>query len=950
MIIKIIYSVLIFLGLVSSVLIILILTQKKRHNIRVKKIDAAREYFFKKYIDKEDLSRRISDKFFVDSMIDVDEQVVFDPEVRERLDKDISETKFIKKQIKRLKSKSKFKRLVAVHYLGRIKTRTIQRLLISRFREEKSEAVKLNIAQNLLPEDKVKILGLLMESFVGSSENYHKRLATIIGNRTEELAEIIEEFKNDRRYEIILGLLRIAEFQVDGELIAYHQDILEWLIEDKPFSEEQNQQLKTLILKNLLKYLPESLSSGFCESTNDLTVKKYSTQSIATNPSIECLDKLISQLEEQALGEIVVKTIESIIFEEKLYLDHILGIFHKLSQVQKNKLSPILAPRIDYIILKLANQNPKLLEEIIEVIFQQKIIEPIIDFLNKNPNEEIEDIVLDIIKLNLSSDLNLTREFRAYVKPEILAKIGLNALALDIETKEKATVEKEKIIWIVKWLFFTLLLFPTIYLLTIAKDISQLGIVEILTGFVIEVNVYLIFYFITINLIYVILLFLALKGSKEQVELAKTKKYSLLFSDNLLPGISIIAPAYNEEISIIDSVTSLLNLKYPNYEVIVVNDGSKDDTLIKLIEHFELERKHYSYDDSLSTKKVRGIYICKNIPNLVVVDKNNGGKADALNVGINISSKPFVCGIDADSILESDSLLKLASVMLDDTTPHLAMGGNIYPANGFTFNRGQVETYGIPKEIICRLQTIEYLRAFTSGRIGWSQLRSLMIISGAFGLFHKDTLIRIGGYLTISGSLKKDTVGEDMELVVRLTRDALERKEPHRVVYIYNAYCYTELPSDLKTLSKQRNRWQRGLIDILSYHRKLSLKPKYKQIGFIGYPYFFIFEFLGPFFEMFGYLMLIVALIFGLLNLEIILAIFTASIGFGIVISLFSLLMSEKEIKLMSAKETFILLLYAFIENFGYRQYISLHRVFSSFSALKESGQWGAQKRKGFKK
>jgi cellulose synthase/poly-beta-1,6-N-acetylglucosamine synthase-like glycosyltransferase len=646
----------------------------------------------------------------------------------------------------------------------------------------------------------------------------------------------------------------------------------------------------------------------------------------------------------------VIKTIESIIFTEKNFLDHILGIYHNLNQTQKAKLSIVLAPRIDYIILKLANQNNQLLEEIITIIFSQKIIEPIIDFLNKNSTEEIENLVLNMVKLNLSEDLELTREFRAYVKPEILAKIGLNALALETEAKEKSPVEKKKIIWIVKWIIFAVLLFPIIYLVSIAKDISKLNIGEILQGFVINVNIYLIYYFVTINIIYLILLVLALKGSREQVELAKTKKYSLLFSDSLLPGISIIAPAYNEEISIIDSVTSLLNLKYPNYEVIVVNDGSKDETLNKLIEHFELERKHFSYNDSLATKKVRGIYICKNIPNLVVVDKNNGGKADALNVGINVSAKTFVCGIDADSILESDSLLKLASAMLDDTTPHLAMGGNIYPANGFTFNRGQVETYGIPKEILCRLQTIEYLRAFTSGRIGWSKLRSLMIISGAFGLFHKDTLIRIGGYLTISGSLKKDTVGEDMELVVRLTRDALERKEPLRVVYIYNAYCYTELPSDLKTLSKQRNRWQRGLIDILSYHRKLALKPKFKQIGFIGYPYFFIFEFLGPFFEMFGYLMLIVALALNLLNLEIILAIFTASIGFGIVISLFSLLMSEREIKLMSAKETFILLLYAFIENFGYRQFISLHRVFSSFSALKESGQWGVQKRKGFKK
>jgi peptidoglycan-N-acetylglucosamine deacetylase len=204
-------------------------------------------------------------------------------------------------------------------------------------------------------------------------------------------------------------------------------------------------------------------------------------------------------------------------------------------------------------------------------------------------------------------------------------------------------------------------------------------------------------------------------------------------------------------------------------------------------------------------------------------------------------------------------------------------------------------------------------------------------------------------YLTSSSKLKKDTVGEDMELVVRMTRQALEEKDPYRVAYVYNAHCYTELPSDLKTLLKQRNRWQRGLIDILSYHRKLSFNPKYKQIGFIGYPYFFVFEFLGPFFEAQGYIMLTIGIILGLLNPAIILGIFVSSILFGVIISLSSIFMSEKELKMMGKRETIVMLLYAIIENFGYRQLISMHRVYSSFSALRESGTWGTQKRKGFK-
>lgn len=326
------------------------------------------------------------------------------------------------------------------------------------------------------------------------------------------------------------------------------------------------------------------------------------------------------------------------------------------------------------------------------------------------------------------------------------------------------------------------------------------------------------------------------------------------------------------------------------------------------------------------------------------------GKADALNVGINVSKHDYVCGIDADSILEGDALLKLASVMLDDTRPFIALGGNIYPANGFIFDKGKVEKKGLPKESLTRFQTIEYLRAFTSGRIGWSELGSLMIISGAFGLFKKAELIETGGYLTSSSIYQKDTVGEDLELVVRLTKNALDKKRPFRVAYVYNAYCYTELPSDLKTLLKQRNRWQRGLVDILSYHRSLALNYKYKQIGYLGYPYYFLFEFLGPFFEAQGYLMLLIALILGILSPTIILGIFTASIAFGMMISLSSLYMMERESLMLNKKETLLLILYAIIENFGYRQLISLQRVSSAFKAIKESGTWGAQKRKGFQK
>ncbi|HBY65222.1 MAG TPA: glycosyl transferase [Acholeplasmataceae bacterium] len=334
----------------------------------------------------------------------------------------------------------------------------------------------------------------------------------------------------------------------------------------------------------------------------------------------------------------------------------------------------------------------------------------------------------------------------------------------------------------------------------------------------------------------------------------------------------------------------------------------------------------------------------------MVIDKQNGGKADALNLGINVAKSDYICGIDADSLLEEDALLKLMSITLDNTTEHIALGGNIVPVNGCIVDKGKIEKPGLGKNTLVRFQTLEYLRAFTTGRIGWSKLNSLLIVSGAFGLFQRKSLIETGGYLTISGDLKKDTVGEDMELVVRLTYQALTKNKKYRVDYVHHANCYTELPSDLGSFFKQRNRWQRGLLDILSYHRKLLFNPTYKQPGMIAFPYFFIFEMMGPFFEAIGYSALLIGLILGILNTPLVIILLVVTIGYGIVISLFSLLIAERKTVFYSNKETMILILMAIIENFGYRQLVSLHRIQSTFSALRENHVWGNQKRQGFQK
>ncbi len=937
-----------FLVFVCLVLIFLILTQKSRLRKKEQKIIIARKHLFKKYIDNEPSPYKISSKFFFEALIDVDEQIKLDDDTRSRIIDDICNQRFLKRKHRQLNSMFAYRRKIAVFYLGRTRKTEAIDTLEKRFKKEKNEAVKYHIVLQFRGFLNKKRLNLVMESLQNQSLQYQKKVANILGNYYQNVQADINEYFVDYREEIVRALLHIASFHSDASLNDYMLEVMKSLDKNSPFNETITQTFKETILLNLSEHSPEILQDSWHLNHEDSLIKRHAIYALSRSPKIASLRYIINTIDQSEMDTHRINALSRMVYDNRKWLDVLLEKFESLDQYRKQKLIKVFSHRIDYIILKTTSKESSPIKEILALMIEEKYLEPIIDFLNQNKNAAIEDKVVAMINPYLVNDDDVLKEFQTYLNQNTLNKLGLIKTTPVPEIREKPPVEKRKVRWIIKWLLLNIMIAPTIFIIRHYNTFFTMTNRERFELFTLDINRYLVIYFVAINTIYAILLIFAFRASKKQANLAKTKKYSLLFTKSLLPGISIIAPAYNEEKSIIDSVTSLLNLKYPQYDVIVVNDGSKDETLSTLINHFKLERKHPFFKNTLGTKKLRGVYVTKKIPNLIVIDKQNGGKADALNMGINASKHEYVCGIDADSVLESDALLKMASITLDDTTPFLALGGNIYPANGFTFNRGEVDTKGLGKQSITRFQTIEYLRAFTSGRIGWSELRSLLIISGAFGLFQRKALMDTGGYLTSNTVHKKDTVGEDMELVVRLTYQALKEKRPYRVAYVFNAFCYTELPSDYGTLFKQRNRWQRGLIDILSYHRQLFFNPKYKQVGMIGYPYFFTFEFMGPFFELQGYLFLVIALVMGLLSPALILGIFSASVIYGMVISLSSLLMTEREALMLNKKETFILIAYAIIENFGYRQIMSLHRVLSTFSALRESGKWGTQQRKGF--
>ncbi len=425
-----------------------------------------------------------------------------------------------------------------------------------------------------------------------------------------------------------------------------------------------------------------------------------------------------------------------------------------------------------------------------------------------------------------------------------------------------------------------------------------------------------------------------------------TMDFDGLLSSPLAPSISVVAPAYNETLSIVDNIRSLLSLRYANFTVIVVNDGSKDDTLEKTILAYDLEKIDYEYVQAIPTKPVRGVYISRNpaFTKLIFVDKVNGGKADAINVGVNISQSEFFACIDVDCILEPDVFLKLVKpIMVEAEKRVVAVGGIVWLTNDSVIEGGRLTQVNAPKAYIARIQVVEYIRAFLLGRTAWGRANGLLLISGAMGLFERKLTIEIGGY-------DHGTVGEDMELVMRMHRVMRDKKEPYLVAYAPEPLCWTEAPSSYKILSRQRNRWTRGTIDCLKIHKKMFFNPKYGFLGIVSYPYWFFAEWMAPLLEFFGMVFFFIIAVLGLVNWQFFLLLVVFVYAFAIFFSSYALFVQELSyFKYESRKDVLKLFATILAEPFYYHPRIVWWAVQGNYDYfIKKSNGWGEMVRTGF--
>ncbi len=453
-------------------------------------------------------------------------------------------------------------------------------------------------------------------------------------------------------------------------------------------------------------------------------------------------------------------------------------------------------------------------------------------------------------------------------------------------------------------------------------------------------------YFVVLNTVYLCTSFIAFRDIRRYIGQLQSLDISEFLSSEASLPVTIIAPGYNEAATCVASVRSLLTLEYPQYEIIFVNDGSRDDSVERLMEAFELVPAARLPTASVRTARIWQIYQSKRHPNLWVIDKENGGKADALNAGVNYCVTPLFCAVDADSLLEREALSRVVRPFLEDART-VAIGGVIRIANGCAVENGIVKRVGFPRNLWARYQVLEYLRSFLAGRMGWSVLDATLIISGAFGVFRRSTVADAGGYATshTSGA----TVGEDMELVVRLHRHCREHDIPYKIAFIPDPVAWTECPESLRTLARQRDRWQRGMAETLMRHRRMLFNPRYGRVGMLAYPYFFLLETWGVGIEIAGYFAFVLTLVLGLAAPLYTFGFFMAAFAFGMVLSIAAVGLEELGFRRYPQLGHLVQLFgLAALENLGYRQLISFWRLHGMYSALRGVQAWGEQERKGF--
>ena len=876
---------------------------------------------------------------FLEAYIRVCDQTVLSESDQEQIEHALKAAGAERVLIARLNSGRRFHRAQAATFLAYFASTRAAAAIDNALRRERSHGVRIRLVYAIVRRRYLQSVPTVFDSLHRASKQYRQRVAALLGDLGSDVLQFLPMMRDRSEPELQLVWISLAAEMVDDDLQQYLEQRLS----------HPNPKIAREAFRVLVTNYADSVDLSTYAQTGDPYYSNLAIEALAKRPSRRTVDEVLPLLAQEDTRESAVAALSRMIGAVPALFSYVVTLFRNTRDPSvRGGLSRVIASRSEYFVITALRQRWHNAELLIGEVLRTRQAAGVLGMLNRNTDQQFEQRVCELIGRTVRTDDWLRNEFGLYAKDSVLQALQIEQRTLSTERGERKGEAVRGTVLLACMALAVLgpLLGYLTWWLVSGNTISF----ALLPGYLTWFGWGFAAYAFALNSVYLILLIAAVRVVGPGRALRRTIPYELAFRPGVLPSVSVIAPAYNEEATIVESVTALLNLNYPVYEVIVVNDGSLDQTLNSLLEGFELERTGLVFDSSLATRTIRGVYRNPRIPGLTVIDKSNGGKADALNTGINAAAGEYFAAIDADSLLEPNALLYLALGMLDSDVPVVATGGNVLPINGCRVERGHIDRVELPRRPLVRFQMVEYLRAFMAGRTGWAGLDCLLIVSGAFGLFNKSEVEEAHGYLTASERFSKDTVGEDMELVIRLRRHLRDKGKQATVQYASEANCWTEVPDSLQILSAQRDRWQRGLIDILMYHVKMLCRPRYGRVGFLALPYYYIFEFFGPWIEAKGYLVVVVGLVLGLVPVSVFVAAFVSAIVLGTLVSLASILLVESGKPLFERRARFQIIVATMLESFGYRQFVNWLRVRGYLSALRHQTGWGTMRRRGFLK
>ncbi|MDC7239045.1 MAG: glycosyltransferase, partial [Spirochaetales bacterium] len=655
---------------------------------------------------------------------------------------------------------------------------------------EKSQILRLKMVHILCQTGDPENLNVVAASMEGAEELYKRKVLSLVNEDLQQLTEWADtnrhiESSDGRRIIIQACRTRLREW--------YSSFLLEIAAsDDVPAASEAARVLLEI-------YHDESILRELLQS-NSLEIRKEAVFHLFHYSELPTEEETALFFRDSLLSLTAVSGLIERVRESPRFLP---VLFERYQNSQESRVrlgyASVLAPRIQYFIMRLKKDETGIVGKLLDDVISLELSSPIINFLNSNRNQTLERLLIEALTPHVRSKEHFFNQCHAYLKDSLKKKLNI-PLELETSSEPKIQLTRRDRYYMAALLAGTLAVPFLLFFITRWSQLPYMTGEEKLVSFLLMYHHLFAVYTIAINSIFLALLVESWTVLNRQHSAWSVADKKFLNAPGLLPEVTILAPAYNEEKTIIQNVYSLLSLDYPNLQLIVINDESSDGTLGKLINHFDMELSDFPLSDEISTAPVKGVYRNSRIPNLLVIDKKNGGKADSLNAGLNAAKSEYVCSIDADSLLEPESLTKMMFQSLINKNETIAVGGNVIPVNGCLVKNGGIQEIHLSSNSYSRFQTIEYLRSFIAGRLGWTRINSLLIISGAFGAFLRRDVIGIGGYMTGKGRLTRDTVGEDMELVVRLVRSRHERGEDYNVSYAHNANCWTEVPETLGDL------------------------------------------------------------------------------------------------------------------------------------------------------